>query len=43
MRAGVATTPTLFVDGEAHPGPPDGALIERLGGGPPASSGDGVR
>ena len=25
IRAGVATTPTLFVDGMAHPGVPDGA------------------
>jgi protein-disulfide isomerase len=43
MRAGVATTPTLFVDGEAHPGPPDRALLERLGGGSAPSSSDAVR
>jgi protein-disulfide isomerase len=30
VRAGVATTPTLFVDGERHPGRPDAALWERL-------------
>jgi protein-disulfide isomerase len=32
VRAGVMTTPTLFVDGVAHPGVPDGALLARLGG-----------
>jgi protein-disulfide isomerase len=41
IRAGVATTPTLFVDGLPHPGVPDGGLLERLGapadGGPVAS------
>jgi protein-disulfide isomerase len=30
VRAGVTTTPTLFVDGVAHPGVPGEALIERL-------------
>jgi protein-disulfide isomerase len=30
IRAGVTTTPTLFVDGEAHAGVPDAALLERL-------------
>jgi protein-disulfide isomerase len=30
IRAGVATTPTQFVDGAAHPGLPDGPLVERL-------------
>ena len=30
LRAGVMTTPTLFVDGEAHPGIPDRALVARL-------------
>jgi protein-disulfide isomerase len=30
VRAGVATTPTLFLDGERHPGRPDDALWERL-------------
>jgi protein-disulfide isomerase len=30
IRAGVVTTPTLFVDGEAHAGIPDQALIQRL-------------
>jgi protein-disulfide isomerase len=31
IRAGVATTPTLFVDGRAHAGIPDPQLLERLG------------
>jgi protein-disulfide isomerase len=30
IRAGVTTTPTLFVDGRAHPGVPDVELIARL-------------
>jgi protein-disulfide isomerase len=30
LRAGVATTPTLFADGERHPGRPDDALWARL-------------
>jgi protein-disulfide isomerase len=30
VRAGVATTPTLFVDGRAHPGVPDQALLAHL-------------
>jgi len=30
VRAGVMTTPTLFVNGEAFPGVPESALIERL-------------
>ena len=30
IRAGVATTPTLFVEGEAHAGIPAEALLERL-------------
>jgi protein-disulfide isomerase len=30
IRAGVTTTPTQFVDGEAHPGVPAPELIERL-------------
>ena len=30
VRAGVATTPTLFVDGERHPGRPGDALWGRL-------------
>ena len=30
IRAGVTTTPTLFVDGGAHPGVPDQALLARL-------------
>ena len=30
IRAGVVTTPTLFVDGEAFPGVPDEALLARL-------------
>jgi len=32
VRAGVMTTPTLFVDGVAHPGVPDAALLDRLAG-----------
>ncbi len=31
IRAGVTTTPTLFVDGEAHPGVPRTGLLERIG------------
>jgi protein-disulfide isomerase len=34
IRAGVTTTPTRFVDGEAHPGVPAPELIERLSSGP---------
>ena len=30
VRAGVTTTPTLFVDGRAYPGVPDEGLIARL-------------
>jgi protein-disulfide isomerase len=33
IRAGVMTTPTLFVDGVAHPGVPDADLLRRLGRG----------
>jgi protein-disulfide isomerase len=32
VRAGVVTTPTLFVDGVMHPGLPDDAVLERLAG-----------
>ena len=32
IRAGVVTTPTLFVAGEAFPGVPDSALLDRLSG-----------
>ena len=32
IRAGVVSTPTLFVDGEPHPGAPDEELLRRLGG-----------
>jgi len=32
IRAGVVTTPTLFVDGAAHPGVPGAELLERLRG-----------
>lgn len=32
VRAGVATTPTLFVDGQANPGVPGPALLAQLGG-----------
>jgi protein-disulfide isomerase len=31
VRAGVVTTPTLFVDGRAHPGVPGAELLARLG------------
>jgi protein-disulfide isomerase len=31
IRAGVTATPTLFIDGKAHPGVPDGELLDRLG------------
>lgn len=30
VRAGVVTTPTLFVDGVANPGAPDTTLLERI-------------
>jgi protein-disulfide isomerase len=30
LRAGATATPTLFFDGEAHPGPPDAPLLARL-------------
>jgi protein-disulfide isomerase len=33
VRAGVATTPTLFVDSELHAGIPDDALLRRLDAG----------
>lgn len=33
IRAGVATTPTLFVDGQPHAGVPDQELLELLRGG----------
>jgi protein-disulfide isomerase len=32
VRAGVVTTPTLFVDGVQHPGVPDAELLARLRG-----------
>ncbi len=32
VRAGVVATPTLFVDGEAHAGPPDPSLLARISG-----------
>jgi protein-disulfide isomerase len=31
IRAGVTTTPTLFLDGAAHPGVPSEELLSRLG------------
>jgi protein-disulfide isomerase len=31
IRAGVMTTPTLFVNGVAHPGVPDADLLAALG------------
>ena len=43
MRAGVAATPTLFVDSEPHPGPPDAALLARLAGGEAPACGGAVR
>jgi protein-disulfide isomerase len=30
IRAGVTSTPTLFLDGAAHPGVPDAELLARL-------------
>ncbi len=30
LRAGATATPTVFVDGVGHPGPPDPAVLERL-------------
>jgi protein-disulfide isomerase len=30
IRAGVTTTPTLFVNGERHPGVPDDDLLDKL-------------
>ena len=30
LRAGVVTTPTVFVDGRAHPGVPDAELLARF-------------
>ena len=42
IRAGVTTTPTQFIAGEAHPGVPSAALVARLGLNPVASIG-GVR
>ncbi|MFL5886584.1 MAG: DsbA family protein, partial [Thermoleophilaceae bacterium] len=32
VRAGVVSTPTLFIEGEAFAGVPDAALLARLGG-----------
>lgn len=32
VRGGVVTTPTLFLDGVAHPGVPDAGLLARLRG-----------
>ena len=34
IRAGVMTTPTLFVDGRAYPGVPEADLLARLADGP---------
>ena len=31
IRAGVTTTPTLFIEGRAHPGVPGPELLDRLG------------
>jgi 2-hydroxychromene-2-carboxylate isomerase len=30
VRAGVATTPTVFIDGERHSGRPDPSILEAL-------------
>jgi protein-disulfide isomerase len=30
VRAGIVTTPTLFLDGVQHPGVPDDALLARM-------------
>jgi protein-disulfide isomerase len=30
VRAGVVTTPTVFIDGERHPGIPDDAALDAL-------------
>jgi protein-disulfide isomerase len=30
VRAGVVSTPTLFIDGEQHPGMPEEELLARL-------------
>ena len=35
IAAGVVMTPTVFVDGEAHPGVPGPELLERLRAGQP--------
>jgi protein-disulfide isomerase len=32
VRAGITSTPTLFIDGAQHRGVPGAALLERLGG-----------
>ena len=34
LRAGATATPTVFVDGVGHPGPPEPELLERLRGAP---------
>jgi len=33
VRAGIMTTPTLFLDGVQHPGVPDAGLLRQLSGG----------
>jgi protein-disulfide isomerase len=39
LRAGVATTPTLFVEAQMHAGPVTPALLERLAGSRPSQAG----
>ena len=41
IRAGVITTPTLFVDAEPHSGLPDAALLARLTGSSPGRTSSG--
>ena len=38
IRAGVVTTPTIFIEGEPHAGIPDEALLRRLSPSPPPPS-----
>jgi protein-disulfide isomerase len=47
LRVGVSATPTLFVDGHAHPGPPDATWLAALSqtaqrAGFPAEAGPGI-
>jgi len=38
LRAGATVTPTLFVGGEVHPGPPDAALVAHWAAAHPATA-----